>query len=108
MPVRVMEYEAMEYRSQLDEIARKHEERKNLQGNDEYLSRMKKKDTIAPVITLVIYYGREPWDGMLDLYGMMNLEEEDPLLSCVNNYKINLFDYHNYQRYQIIKTGSAG
>lgn len=63
MPVRVMEYEAMEYRSQLDEIARKHEERKNLQGNDEYLSRMKKSEIASKredLLEILMVHGYVP------------------------------------------------
>ena len=40
----------------------------------EYLSRFRKKDRLIPIISLVFYYGSEPWDGPVDLYDMFRLE----------------------------------
>ena len=62
----------------------------------EYLSRFRKKDRLIPIISLVFYYGSEPWDGPVDLYDMFQLEgtkEENEILEkYLPNYKINLVD----------------
>ncbi|UYJ39299.1 MAG: Rpn family recombination-promoting nuclease/putative transposase [Oscillospiraceae bacterium] len=38
------------------------------------MSRFRKKDRLIPIISLVFYYGSEPWDGPVDLYDMFRLE----------------------------------
>ena len=62
----------------------------------EYLSRFRKKDRLIPIISLVFYYGSEPWDGPVDLYDMFQLEgtkeEKEILEKYLPNYKINLVD----------------
>jgi len=51
---------------------------------------------LIPIISLVFYYGSEPWDGPVDLYDMFQLEgtkEENKILEkYLPNYKINLVD----------------
>ena len=53
-------------------------------------------DSLKPVLTLVFYYGTKPWDGSLDLHGMlesrMNSREEKILKKFIPNYYINLID----------------
>ena len=60
------------------------------------LSRFRKKDRLIPIISLVFYYGSEPWDGPVDLYDMFQLEgtkeEKEILEKYLPNYKINLID----------------
>ena len=60
------------------------------------LSRFRKKDRLIPIISLVFYYGSEPWDGPVDLYDMFQLEgtkeEKEILEKYLPNYKINLVD----------------
>ncbi len=60
------------------------------------MSRFRKKDRLIPIISLVFYYSSEPWDGLVDLYDMFQLEgtkEENEILEkYLPNYKINLVD----------------
>lgn len=60
------------------------------------MSRFRKKDRLIPIISLVFYYGSEPWDGPVDLYDMFQLEgtkeEKEILGNYLPNYKINLVD----------------
>ncbi len=37
---------------------------------------MKRTDKFSPVITIVIYYGEEPWDGARSLHEMLNIPNE--------------------------------
>ena len=89
MPVKDMVYDALEYASQVDETARKHrrEGRKGTAG--EYLSGFYKDDILLPVVTLVIYFGADEWDGPRSLHEMFKITDEK-LLSMVPDYKINL------------------
>jgi hypothetical protein len=54
------------------------------------MSGIKKTDRFTPVVTVVIYYGSEPWDGPTCLYDMLDLPEE--LKPFINNFKVNLVE----------------
>lgn len=92
MPVRNMIYDALQYGKQVSEIAAKH--RKETDGGHskgEYLSGFYKGDKITPVITLVIHFGADAWDGPLSIHEMTGLDDYD-ILRFVPNYRINLID----------------
>ena len=74
MPVRVMLKEALEYDRQVKELKRKNVAAyKKNQGKagrrpstvtpGEYLYKVQKGERIYPVNTLIVYWGKEPWDG---------------------------------------------
>lgn len=89
MLMRVMGYDYGTYKKQYDDNAKKY---KNANGmsRDEYMSKMKKMDKFIPVITIVVYYGENPWDGALSLHEMLNIPKEvEPF---VNDYKMHLIE----------------
>lgn len=57
----------------------------------EYLSGFYREDKLQPVITLVVHFGTEKWDGPLSLHEMMAIKDER-LLRFVQDYKIHLID----------------
>lgn len=68
MPVRNMVYDGLAYTDQIQRLWKKRVEEKKTKSNKkmtsaEFLSKFTKKDRLIPVITLVFYYGIEPWDG---------------------------------------------
>ena len=67
MPLRVMMYDTLTYEAECRQFVNARRNRKD----SEYLSKMRKKDRIHPVFTLVIYYGEAPWDGARSLKDMM-------------------------------------
>ena len=94
MPVRNAIYDALQYGRQVADIAAEHRRnKKDFTGksNGEYLSGFLKEDHIRPVITLVIHFGAEEWDGPLSLHEMMSTRDME-LLSFVENYRIHLID----------------
>ena len=94
MPVRNAIYDALQYGRQVADIAAGHRRnKKDFTGksNGEYLSGFLKEDCIKPVITLVIHFGAEEWDGPLSLHEMMSTRDME-LLSFVENYRIHLID----------------
>ncbi len=94
MPVRNAIYDALQYGRQVAGIAAEHRRnKKDFSGktNGEYLSGFLKEDHIRPVITLVIHFGAEEWDGPLSLHEMMSTRDME-LLSFVENYRIHLID----------------
>ncbi len=92
MPVRNMIYDALQYGKQVSDLSVKH--RKETGGGHtrgEYLSGFYKEDRITPVITLVVHFGAEEWDGPLSLHEMMNLNKPE-ILKFVPDYQIQLID----------------
>lgn len=88
MPVRSMLYDAMNYTTQVEAIAKKHKKNKDLKGV-EFLSGFSKCDKIYPIVTLIVYFGNDEWDAPRSLYEMLELKDER-LLKFVENYKLNL------------------
>lgn len=94
MPVRNAIYDALQYGKQVSDIAAGHRRsQKDYSGKTggEYLSGFLKEDHIKPVITLVIHFGAEEWDGPLSLHEMMPIRDME-ILSYVENYRIHLID----------------
>jgi len=89
MPMRVMGYDYGTYKKQYDSNAKKYQTADGLNQN-EYLSRMKKTDKFTPVITVVLYYGDEPWDGATTLHEMLDIP--DRIKRFVNDYKMLLVE----------------
>ena len=93
VPVRNAIY-ALQYGKQVSDIAAGHRRsQKDYSGKTggEYLSGFLKEDHIKPVITLVIHFGAEEWDGPLSLHEMMPIRDME-ILSYVENYRIHLID----------------
>lgn len=93
MVIRNMRTELLSYINQMNEIKEYHKSNKDLKG-DEYLSNVAKSDLLTPVITVVVYLGEKPWDGPRELYDILDMDKN--LEMAVNNFKLNLFDYHDY------------
>lgn len=98
MPWRCMNYDNYEYERQLKAVRQKNRQ-KGIYGNSsERLCMVKKTDLLAPVYTLCLYHGSEPWDGPRSLKDMMAFGENRDIwekwfadypahLFCVNEWK---------------------
>ena len=92
MPVRNNIYDALQYGKQVADIAAKHcTGGSKGHSRGEYLSGFYKDDKITPVITLVLHFGANEWDGPLSLHEMMAVKNES-LLNFVQDYQIHLID----------------
>lgn len=100
MPVRGMLYDALHYTAQVRQKAKDHRVQKELHGNAEFLSGITREDRLVPCLLLVFYYGDDEWDGSEDLYGLLNIPEEEKALfeKFIPNYKINLIDANKISR----------
>ena len=90
MPVRNMSYDVMEYGKQIRnsaKVIRKQKKDSSL-SSEEYLSRFPKDGKIIPVITLVLNWSTEKWDGPTSLYDMMDPDVLKEYGDYINNYKI--------------------
>ena len=71
MPVRNMIYDALQYGKQVSDIAAENRKTGKKRSGGEYLSGFYKEDKLTPVITLVIHFGTELWDGPESLHEML-------------------------------------
>ncbi len=105
MPVRNMIYDAVNYGTQVEEARRKHEKERRgsstktgkrtvktvYSDSGEFLSGFTRADKITPVITLVIYWGSDKWDGPVSLHEMLDMKDKK-LLKYIPDYRINLLE----------------
>ena len=90
MPVKNMLYDSMQFARQVTKAAKSHrQEKEHKPTSDEFLSGFYKTDRLIPVVTLVIYWGPDRWDGPLTLKEMYT-EADDAVMQYVPDYKINL------------------
>ena len=104
MVLRIMMEEVMAYDKQRKQaLANLDLTGQKLKEGNEFLSGMKKEWKFAPVIPLIIYLGKdEKWDAATSLYELLDID--DTLKPYVNNYKINLYDYHKEKDFSKFKT----
>lgn len=88
-PVKVALYDLMNLTGQVAEAARAHREAKDKASQAEFLSGFYKGDKLIPVVTLVFYWGSQPWDGPLSLRDMYE-NPGDELLRYAIDYHLNL------------------
>ncbi len=102
MVFRVMKSEAISYEKQWTERAKEKAEEGKLSFYDE-LCWKGKDEYFIPVITIVIYFGKDKkWDGARCLYEMLDIGEN--IKPFVTNYRINLFDYHEHEDFKVFQT----
>lgn len=91
MPVRCMELDALSYSYQCRSISREAKENKTLAR---YADGVPKGTKIVPVITLVFYVGKKPWDGPLSVYDMLDIPGgmTEWAKSAIPDYRMNLID----------------
>ena len=87
--VKNMVYDALNYAKQV--IEAKKSRRGESETSEEFLSGFHKEDKLIPVITLVIYFGSEEWDGPKSLYDMFDIKDQR-ILKYVSDYKVNLIE----------------
>ena len=92
LPYRCMQYDAMEYGRQLKELKQYNTSRKLLRNSAEWLCGITKDDRLAPVYTLCLYHGEDPWDGPLTLKDMMRFDgDREKLQQYFTDYPMRLF-----------------
>lgn len=88
MPLRCMEYDVIEYKRQLQELDKR---RTKPLTETEFLSGISKDQKLNPVITIVFYHGKDPYDGCTNLHDMLELNEENQTYKRFTaNYHMNL------------------
>ena len=96
-PVKNCLYDAIQLAHQVTAAAAAHRKSKSADrklvnkklSGDEFLSGFWKEDRLLPVVTVVIYFGAEEWDGPLSLHEMYSDCSEE-ILRYAMDYRLNL------------------
>ena len=91
-PVKNCLYDAIQLAHQVTAAAASHRKSKPADkklSSDEFLSGFWKEDRLLPVVTVVIYFGAEEWDGPLSLHEMYSDCGEE-VLRYAMDYRLNL------------------
>lgn len=93
MPVKNMVYDAMQYTELVLRIASDHRRNSNkgTMSSAEFLSGFTREDRLQPVITLVVHFGADPWDGPMSLHEMFSVQN-DTIRRYAQDYRVHLLD----------------
>ena len=91
MPYRILQYDCLVYKDQMDILEKEHRKKKDLRSSEEFLSGIKAKDRLIPCITIVIYYGTRPWQTNFSMKDMFDVKDEHHLI----DFKMNLLEVHS-------------
>ena len=93
MPVKNMVYDAMQYAEQVSRIASDHRNNSNKEtmSSAEFLSGFTREDRLQPLITLVVHFGADPWDGPTSLHEMLAVQD-DTIRRYAQDYRVHMLD----------------
>lgn len=89
LPVKNMNYDALNYGRQVADIAKEHRKKKDIKDSGEFLSGFTKEDKLKPIITLTIYFGADTWDAPRSLKEMFE-DVDESIMQFVEDYKVHL------------------
>lgn len=107
MPLRVMEYDCLEYRKQVKQIHRDKalKLKKENKTPSNWDTRLTAEDKINPVQTICLYHGAEEWTGPESLRDMVNLKDAPPgWEEHFHDYGMTLFCANRVQDFSLFKT----
>nr|MBP3598383.1 Rpn family recombination-promoting nuclease/putative transposase [Eubacterium sp.] len=101
MPARMMNYDALTLHQEIQEIKAQHRKKKDLPKR-EYVSGFSYKDTLCPVLSMVLYLGKEHWDAPCHLSQLLDFDQlPDEIRNEVegncNDYQIHVLDVNTLE-----------
>mgnify|MGYP002800849290 CR=1 FL=1 len=104
MPLKVLNGDAALYDKQWSGIRREHKRKKDLSGA-EYISGFGREDHLVPVLSVVLYFGEQEWDGPLCLKEMMDLRTlPEEVREKIADYPVHLIDVRRYPHAERFRT----
>ncbi|MBR3770548.1 MAG: Rpn family recombination-promoting nuclease/putative transposase, partial [Lachnospiraceae bacterium] len=104
-PLRNLNYEVNQYEKQAAKIKKEVQEEVSNLTAGEYLYGFKKDSRLHPVITFMIYSGKEPWDGPMSLHDIIDFTDIPEELRCkVADFQINMIDIRRLEDTSVFQT----
>lgn len=110
MLIRIMVEESLTYDKQIKEICKRNKEKYgNILKEDEFICGFRRKDRLAPVFTLVLYWGDKEWNAVTSLRDMVAVPAADynfaeRIRELIPNYRIQVFDLNKVKDFSCFKT----
>ncbi|MBR2046118.1 MAG: Rpn family recombination-promoting nuclease/putative transposase [Agathobacter sp.] len=112
LPIRIMDYDSGCYRKQKSKIARRNRRKfKRSKGllsdfeSSEFLYGFLKSDKVYPVVTFVLYAGKEEWVGPKCLHDIIDFRGiPDKIIELVENYRIHIVDIRRVKDTTVFKS----
>lgn len=99
MPLKALTYDMLGYIKQCEEITHQRKKNRELKTSEEFLSGLKATDLLQPIITLVLYYGEEPWSGPLTMKDMLTKVSPE-VEKLIVDYKMILVQVQGTEEYK--------
>ena len=96
MPLQLLYQDSLGYLKECQDILKGRGENKD--DIDEVLEALHEEDRLKPIINLVLYYGKEPWNGAMSLKEMFPHVPEK-IREVFPDYRINLIQARDAERY---------
>lgn len=103
MPLRTLMYETLSYVRQVADRANELKKTKKYSNTGVFLSGWKKDDRLKPCYTIVIYWGKDRWDGPRSLADIMEFDAECKMSNKFRDYPamhlicVNELDAHGLE-----------
>ncbi len=110
MLIRVMVEESLTYDKQIKQIRRRNKEKYgNVLKEDEFICGFRRNDRLAPVFSLVLYWGDKEWDAINSLPELVDIPAashnlQKQVRELVPNYRIKVLDLNNVKDFSLFKT----
>ncbi len=102
MPVRNMLYDALNYSGQVNGIGEKNRKNGLLSTSAEFLSGIRKEDKLVPVVTIVVTFQPEAWDGPMSVHEMLDWRGiPEQVQELTPNYKMLLIQPESYEEEKV-------
>ncbi len=102
MPLRNMTYDVLGYISEAKEIASQRKKQRNekdiKESANEFLSGFGKEDRLTPIMTIILYYGEEPWEGPRSFHEMLR-DMPEKFKEYIPNCRLNIVELNSDKRY---------
>ena len=100
-----MWYDAVSYQKQAKNIRKEVKDHPGGLLPGEYMYGFKKDSRLYPIITFLLYYGREPWDGPQSLHDILDFTDIPELLKEMTaDYRINVIDVRRMENTSVFRT----
>ncbi|HCJ09323.1 MAG TPA: hypothetical protein DHV96_13505 [Lachnospiraceae bacterium] len=102
MPVRNMLYDALNYSGQVNGIGEKNRKNGLLSTSAEFLSGIRKNDKLIPVVTIVVTFQPEAWNGPMSVHEMLDWRGiPDELRKRIPDYEMLLLQPFDYKEEKV-------
>ena len=102
MPVRNMLYDALNYSGQVNGVSEKNRKDGLLMTSAEFLSGIRKEDKLIPVVTIVVTFQPEAWDGPMSVHEMLDWRGiPEQVQELIPNYKMLLIQPESYEEEKV-------